>query len=121
MFQGLRTAIYGVTDLEKAKEWYSQVLGFPPYYDSPYYVGFNVGGFELGLDPNAPAGSNTATTAYWGVEDAHATHRRLLELGAKENGPVRDVGEGIDIGSVIDPFGNQLGFIKNPNFSLPKA
>lgn len=118
MFLGLRTAIYGVTDIQKAKEWYSQVLGIQPYFDEPFYVGFNVGGFELGLDPSSPAGSNTGSTAYWGVEDAEATRQRLLELGAKENGPVQDVGDGIQVGSVIDPFGNQLGFIKNPHFSL---
>lgn len=118
MFQGLRSAIYGVSDIEKAKEWYSLALGIKPYFDSPFYVGFNIGGFELGLDPNAAPGSTTGTTAYWGVEDAHATKQRLIELGAKENGEVADVGEGIDIGSVIDPFGNQLGFIKNPHFAI---
>ncbi|NWJ45405.1 MAG: VOC family protein [Chloroflexi bacterium] len=118
MFQGLRTAIYGVPDIKKAKEWYTQVLGFSPYFDQPYYVGFNVGGYELGLDPNANPGSATGSTVYWGVEDAEATHQRLLELGAIANGGVRDVGEGIQVASVIDPFGNQLSFIKNPNFSL---
>ncbi len=118
MFQGLRSAIYGVTDIEKAKEWYIQVLGIQPYFDQPFYVGFNIGGYELGLDPNASAGSTTGSTAYWGVEDAEATHQRLLEMGAKENGGIHDVGEGIMIGSVIDPFGNQLGIITNPNFSL---
>jgi predicted enzyme related to lactoylglutathione lyase len=117
MFQGLQTAIYGVPDIGKAKEWYTQVLGFPPYFDQPYYVGFNVGGYELGLDPNASPGSATGSTAYWGVEDAEATHQRLLELGATANGGVRDVGEGIQVALVIDPFGNQLSFIKNPNFS----
>ena len=51
---GLRTALYRVTDLDKAKEWYRAVLGIDPYFDEPFYVGFNVGGFELGLDPDTP-------------------------------------------------------------------
>jgi catechol 2,3-dioxygenase-like lactoylglutathione lyase family enzyme len=48
VFQGLRTVIYAVADLEKAKDWYSQVLSQQPYFSAPFYVGFNVGGFELG-------------------------------------------------------------------------
>ena len=52
MFIGLRTVIYNVEDIETAKKWYSKILGFKPYFDQPFYVGFNVGGYELGLDPN---------------------------------------------------------------------
>ncbi len=117
MFQGLRTVIYGVNDLEKAKTWYSMVLGIQPYFDQPFYVGFNVGGYELGLDPNTSAGTS-GPVAYWGVDDADAALKRLLELGAHELSPVQDVGDGIRLGSVIDPFGNTLAFIKNPHFSL---
>ncbi len=55
MFQGLRTVIYAASDLQKAKEWYTQALGKEPYFDQPFYVGFNVGGYELGLDPDTKA------------------------------------------------------------------
>src|ERR671915_1297033 len=74
MFQGLRTVIYHVDDLQKAKEWYSKVLSIKPYFDEPFYVGFNVGGFELGLDPDEPDASRASTgvVAYWGVDDAEA-------------------------------------------------
>ena len=51
-FLGLRTAIYHAPDLGKVKSWYSRILGFEPYFDRPFYVGFNVGGYELGLDPD---------------------------------------------------------------------
>jgi len=119
VFQGLRTVIYAVADIEKAKSWYSEVLSQQPYFAQPYYVGFNVGGFELGLDPETSgvkAGNNAV--AYWGVSDAKAAHARLLALGARENSPVRDVGEGILVGSVLDPFGNVLGIIENRNFKV---
>lgn len=84
MLQGLRTAIYRVGDLDGAKEWYAGVLGFGPYFDEPFYVGFDVGGFELGLQPDGDDAnrSGAGVVAYWGVEDADAAHGRLLELGA---------------------------------------
>jgi lactoylglutathione lyase len=52
---GLRTTIYKVSDLAKAKAWYSKVFDTTPYFDEPYYVGYNIGGYELGLQPeNTP-------------------------------------------------------------------
>ncbi len=45
MIQGVRTVIYHVKDLAAAKDWYTKFLGKPPYFDQPFYVGFNVDGF----------------------------------------------------------------------------
>lgn len=120
MFQGLRTVVYGVNDIEKAKAWYSKVLGIQPYFDQPFYVGFEVGGFELGLDPSSTPGTS-GPIAYWGVANADEAWRRLIELGAREHSQVQDVGDGIRTGSVIDPFGNTLGIIENPHFSFKEG
>ncbi len=117
MFQGLRTVTYGVNDIEQAKKWYSTVLDIEPYFDQPFYVGFNVGGFELGLNPDTKPGT-TGPIAYWGVVNADTVWKRLIELGAQKHEPIQDVGEGIRIGSVTDPFGNTLGIVENPHFSL---
>jgi predicted enzyme related to lactoylglutathione lyase len=119
-FLGLRTAKYTARDLAAAKAWYSQVLDHAPYFDEPFYVGFNVGGFELGITPDedAPVERPEAGVAYWGVPDAAAAHARLLELGATDFEPIQDVGGGIRIGAVRDPFGNILGVIENPGFRL---
>jgi predicted enzyme related to lactoylglutathione lyase len=120
MLKGLRTAIYHVGDLDRAKGWYGEVLGKEPYFDEPFYVGFDVGGFELGLQPDedgAPR-SSTGVVVYWGVDDAEAALARLLELGATGRSGVHDVGEGILLASVLDPFGNVFGIIENPHFSL---
>ncbi len=118
MLQGLRTATYQVKDLDRAKEWYSTVLGVKPYFDQPFYVGFNVGGYELGLVPATDAREKRAPAgiAYWGVKDAREAYQHLLNFGAKAQEPVQDAGEGILIGAVHDPFGNVLGIIQNPNF-----
>lgn len=123
-YLGLRTVIYPMADLQAGKEWYSRVLGFPPYFDEPFYVGFSVGGFELGLDPNisskpAPAEPGAGgVVAYWGVENAARELERLLSLGAREHHALQDVGEGIRVASVLDPFGNAFGIIENPHFRL---
>ncbi len=117
---GLRTALYRVTDLDQAKDWYRQVLATDPYFDEPFYVGFDVGGFELGLDPDTSEGApgRGGVTVYWGVEDADAALARLLGLGAREQSAVREVGGGIKVAAVLDPFGNVFGIIENPHFKL---
>jgi predicted enzyme related to lactoylglutathione lyase len=119
MFLGLRTAKYEVQDMAKAKQWYSRALGMEPYFDQPaFYVGYNVGGYDLGLVPAPKAETKRAAAgvAYWGVEDAHAAYKRLIELGATPVEDVQDVGGGMLVGEVRDPFGNILGIIYNPLF-----
>jgi len=120
MFLGLRTAAYYVSDIEKGRDWYSSILGFGPYFDQPFYVGFNVGGYELGLQPSEaePANKAEGVVAYWGVEDAGAALRHLLENGATSHEDVQDVGGDIKVATVKDPFGNIFGVIQNPNFKL---
>jgi predicted enzyme related to lactoylglutathione lyase len=120
MFEGLRTVIYHVDDLDQARAWYTNVLAIEPYFNEPFYVGFNIGGFELGLDPDVSGiskGDNVV--AYWGVKDAAASYQRLLKLGGKAYTDMRDVGGGIRVAPVIDPFGNVFGIIENPHFSMP--
>src|SRR5947209_243540 len=107
MIRGLRTVIYHVTDLEKAKTWYGRVLEREPYFDQPFYVGYSVGGFELGLVPDGTPGPGGAV-AYWGVEDAAAALRRLESLGAAVREPLQDVGGDIKVATVADPFGNSF-------------
>ena len=46
---GLRTTIYKVGDINIAKGWYAEAFQVEPYFDEPFYVGFNVAGYELGL------------------------------------------------------------------------
>jgi predicted enzyme related to lactoylglutathione lyase len=116
MILGLRTTIYHVTDLAAAKAWYASVLERELYFDQPFYVGFSVGGFELGLVPDGASGPGGAV-AYWGVADAAAAIARLVSLGAEIREPLNDVGEGIKVAAVADPFGNTFGVIENPHFS----
>ena len=119
MFLGLRTAAYYVSDITRARDWYTSVLGFGPYFDQPFYVGFNVGGYELGLQPSeAVTGKAEGVVAYWGVDDAAAALKHLLDKGATPHEDVQDVGENIKVASVKDPFGNIFGVIENPHFKV---
>lgn len=120
MILGLRTVVYHVDDLERAKAWYGKVLEIEPYFDQPFYVGYAVGGFELGLVPDGTPGAG-GTVAYWGVADAEAAVERLAALGAEVREPLQEVGEGIRVAAVSDPFGNTFGVIENPLFSLDKV
>ena len=120
MFQGLRTVIYNPGDMDKGKAWYRQVLGIDPYFDEPFYIGFNVGGYELGLSTGMPpAAQNAGVVAYWGVANIEQAFQRLIDLGATEAGKIEDVGDGIKTATVLDPFGNLIGIIENPHFKLP--
>jgi predicted enzyme related to lactoylglutathione lyase len=117
MLLGLRTAIYPAPDLARAKAFYRDLLGVEPYFDQPFYVGFTVGGFELGLLPDGQPGA-AGPQPLWGVSNADSAYQRLLALGATALEPVHDVGEGIRVAAVLDPFGNRLGIIENPHFDL---
>ena len=117
-FLGLRTVIYPAPDLLNVKNWYIQALGIQPYFDEVFYVGFNVGGYELGLDPDAPIGSGGGPQAFWGVENIESAVAHLVSLGATIDEDVQDVGGGIKVATVLDPFGNPFGVMENPHFKL---
>jgi predicted enzyme related to lactoylglutathione lyase len=120
MMLGLRTVSYPAPDLEKGKAFYTQVTGAPPYFDEPFYVGYSVGGFELGLVPDGTPGA-TGTQVFWGTADIDAELARLVAIGGTVHEAVKDVGGGIKVASVLDPFGNILGVIENPHFQLSQV
>ena len=83
-------------------------------------MGFNVGAYELGLDPDPSSSARVGgVVVYWGVADADAALEHLLSLGVAERTNVQDVDEGIRVATVLDPFGNIFGLIENPHFKLP--
>jgi predicted enzyme related to lactoylglutathione lyase len=120
MILGLRTVVYHVSDVSAAKDWYSRVIGHGPYFDQPFYVGFHVGGFELGLIPDGMPGAG-GTVAYWGVSDVAAAVVRLTAIGASPRGPIQDIGEGIRVAEFTDPFDNVFAVIENPHFQLSEV
>lgn len=119
-FLGLRTTIYKVKEIEKARDWYAEVFETQPYFDQPYYVGFNIGGYELGLQPvsQSPEIQVDNVVVYWGVEDINETYNWMLKIGAEPHETPENVGGDIEVATVVDPWGNVVGLIYNPSFKL---
>ena len=119
-FLGLRTTIYKVKEIDKARDWYAEVFETQPYFDQPYYVGFNIGGYELGLQPvsQSPEIQVDNVVVYWGVEDINETYNWMLKNGAEPHETPENVGGDIEVATVVDPWGNVVGLIYNPSFKL---
>lgn len=116
---GLRTAIYRVGDIAAARGWYAAAFNTQPYFDEPFYVGFDIGGYELGLQPesNTPEHKDESVVAYWGVEDLREAYLHFIKSGASAFEEPTDVGGGIAVAKVTDPWGNIIGLIYNPHFA----
>ena len=112
--QGLRTVIHPVVDLVGAKTWFTDLLGYGPYFDEPFYVGFEVAGYELGLLPDATP--SDGALVYWGVPDVEAAVADAVALGATVHTAASEVGDGIVTATVTTPQGSIVGFIYNPHF-----
>ena len=116
---GLRTTVYMVDDLNAANEWYTKAFGFHPYFDEPFYVGFNISGYELGLikeQDQTVKGENVI--AYWGVENIKKAFDNLIRIGAIVHEKPTSVGGNIMVASVKDPWDNVIGIIYNPEFKI---
>lgn len=114
MTSGMKTVIYPVEDISAARKLYGQLLGVEPYMDETYYVGFNLDGQDVGLDPNGRRKGMTGPVGYWHVDDIEASLQALLGAGAQPGQPVRDVGGGKLIATVTDPDGNVVGLLQEP-------
>jgi len=112
MTEGVKTFIYPVKDLAKAKALFSALLGVEPYMDEVYYVGFKVGGQDIGLDPRGHGQGMTGPVGYWHVDDIKSSVKALLDAGAEALQEVKDVGGGKLIASVKDADGNVIGLIQ---------
>lgn len=113
MTSGIRTIIYPVKDLARAKTLYGTLLGVEPYVDQPYYVGFRVGDREVGLDPNGHSQGMTGPVVYCEVDDIEASLKELVDSGAKFQQKSKDVGGGNLIARIVDADGNVTGLIQS--------
>jgi predicted enzyme related to lactoylglutathione lyase len=109
----MRTVI-PVKDLAAAKELYGTLFGAAPSMDEVYYVGYDVDGQHVGLDPNGHSKGMTGPVEYWQVDDINKSLDALLAAGAEAQQPVSDVGGGTLIATVKDRDGNVIGLLQGP-------
>src|SRR5437763_2224246 len=112
--QGIKTVLHPVSDLEKAKPVYAALLGVEPQADSPYYVGFEAAGQQIGLVPGGGPQGMSSPVAHWHVPDIEAKLAEVTAAGAAVKDPAHDVGGGRLVASVTDLDGNVLGLIQDP-------
>jgi predicted enzyme related to lactoylglutathione lyase len=112
MLLGLQIAVCHGDNLDQERAWYNEVLGHGAYFD-------DLGAYELGFHPSSPRVPKTGSAfTYWGVKDLRAEFERLQELGATKNTDIQEVGGGVVVATVIDPWGNVIGMVENPHFRL---
>ncbi|MCX4583764.1 VOC family protein [Streptomyces sp. NBC_01481] len=112
MNEGIKTIIYPVKDIEQAKARFTALLGVEPIMDEVYYVGYRVGGQDVGLDPNGHSLGMTGPVAYWHVDDIKARIQALLGAGAEAVQDVKDVGGGKLTAILKDADGSVIGLIQ---------
>jgi predicted enzyme related to lactoylglutathione lyase len=111
--QGIKTVLHPVSDLAKAKEVYTALLGVEPQADAPYYVGYDVAGQHIGLVPGGASQGMTGPVAYWHVPDIEAKLAEVTAAGGTVKDPARDVGGGRLVATFTDPDGNVLGLLQD--------
>jgi len=111
--KGVKTILHPVTDLAKAKAVYSALLGMEPQADSPYYVGYEAEGQQIGLVPHPEQQHMTTPVAYWHVAEIEAKLAEVTAAGGTLKESPRDVGNGRLVATFTDPDGNELGLIQD--------
>ncbi len=109
MNKGATVILYPVSDLGRAKAIFTRLLDGEPLVDAPYYVGYEVAGQQIGLDPNGKARGMTGATPFWEVDDINDTVASLTEAGASIVEDVHPVGGGRVVAMIRDGDGNMIG------------
>ncbi|MBL0068348.1 MAG: VOC family protein [Chitinophagaceae bacterium] len=113
MFKKLRTVVYHVSNITEARDWYIRATGIEPYFDEPFYVGFNIDGCELGLDPDmTDVVAGNQAYSYWAVDSTEDAAAKLVEIGGTLIQSKTMVGGDIYVAVVSDPWGNYVGLIE---------
>ena len=110
----IQSLVIPVSDLDTAKPVYTALLG-DPHTDTPYYVGYNVNGLEIALNPAARANGQDIVIGYWAVKDIQASVDELVAAGATFASAPIEVGGGTTIATVTDAEGNLIGLISGPD------
>jgi len=111
--EGIKTVLHPVSDLKAAKPVYAALLGVEPMADTPYYVGFEAAGQQIGLLPPDSHQGMTTPVPFWHVADIEAKLAEVTAAGATVKQAPHEVGGGRTVATFTDPDGNELGLIQD--------
>ena len=109
--QGIKTVLHPVADVAKAKPVYAALLGVEPQTDGEYYVGFEVAGQHVGLNPNGDV--SAGPVYYWHVSDLEARRDALVAAGATVIQDATPVGGGRIVATLKDADGHTVGLAQD--------
>ena len=134
MDQRLSVITLGVANLERARRFYEDVLGWTPFGDAPEIVFFDLGGFALGLYPHdklaedmklphcAPEpGERPRFALAYNTRQPEDVDRLLTHIaskGGKILKPAEQVFWGGYSGYFADPDGHPWEVAHNPHWPL---
>ncbi|MEZ0447640.1 VOC family protein [Cellulomonas sp. ICMP 17802] len=111
MTDGIKTVVVPVSDLAASKAFYTRLLGVEPAHDAPFYVGFEVAGQHVGLNPNGDV--SAGPVYYWHVDDLAATRDALVAAGATVVQDATRVGGSRTIATLTDIDGHTVGLAQD--------
>jgi predicted enzyme related to lactoylglutathione lyase len=112
--QGIKVVLHPVSDLAKAKDVYTALLGVAPQGDESYYLGFEAAGQHIGLVPGGGPQAMSSPVTFWQVPDIEAKVTEVTAAGATLKEAPHDVGGGRLVATVTDLDGNVLGLLQDP-------
>jgi catechol 2,3-dioxygenase-like lactoylglutathione lyase family enzyme len=105
------------SDVERAKRWYAEKLGWQPSRELPGYARYDFGPSAFAIYKSPSAGTAQNTVLYWLVKDAKAEVARLRDRGLMfedyDFGDYRTVD-----GVMTDPDGNSNAWFKDSDGNI---
>jgi predicted enzyme related to lactoylglutathione lyase len=107
----VNTILYPTSDIAASKALFTRLLGVEPAQDGPYYVGFEIAGMTIGLDPSGEERGMTGATPFFEVADIDATLAEMKAAGCDVAEDVKAVGGGRTVAMVSDSDGSMIGLM----------
>ena len=104
---------FTVSDLQRAVEFYGNVLGLEKKYQYSSYAGFDCGGVEIGLRPGNPSGENLDMPCVdFLIPDIDRCYEEMRRHGVRLLKEPHDTPWGGRTALFTDPDGNVLQLVQ---------
>lgn len=107
----VQVAWYSVTDMARAKEFYSGVLGLKTIFEMQGWAEFShaEGAVSIGVaHSDKPLEGSGGATVVLDVASIDQTRKSLAAKGVDFQGAVEEIPGVVRIATFLDPFGNRL-------------